>query len=70
MGPRMAAGLRAVLPPGTAIIPVGGVDESSILSWRMAGVNGYGLGSFLYKPGMSAAEVGAIARRLVVAIQE
>jgi 2-dehydro-3-deoxyphosphogalactonate aldolase len=70
MGTRMAAGLRAVLPKGTAIVPVGGVDESSILSWRKAGVDGYGLGSFLYKPGMSAAEVGAIARRLVAAIQE
>lgn len=65
LGTRMMTGLRAVLPKGTLMIPVGGVDEASIVAWRKAGADGFGVGSSLYKRGGSAGQVGAKARRLV-----
>ena len=40
---------------------VGGVDEHNAGQWLEAGVDGFGLGGNLYRPGMSAAEVGARA---------
>lgn len=61
------AAMRAVLPAGTIIGAVGGVDETSFPQYRAAGVSAFGLGSSLYKPGMSAAEVGERAKRAVEA---
>ena len=29
--------MRAVLPPGTAVLPVGGIDASNMAGWRQAG---------------------------------
>ena len=65
MGTRMLTSLRAVLPKGTLQIAVGGVDEETISEWRKAGADGYGVGSALYKPGFTAAQVGVNAKRLV-----
>jgi len=64
-GPRIVPALRAVLPRGTLIVPVGGVDENSITTWKASGADGYGIGSSLYKPGRTAFEVGATARHFV-----
>jgi 2-dehydro-3-deoxyphosphogalactonate aldolase len=36
--------------------------------WREAGAAGFGLGSALYKPGMSAAQVGENARAFIAAL--
>ncbi|MGW5382181.1 2-dehydro-3-deoxy-6-phosphogalactonate aldolase [Nocardia sp. NPDC003963] len=56
--------LSAVLPTGVEVIPVGGVDESNLAQWRAAGAGGAGIGTSVYRPGDSAAEVRAKARRL------
>jgi 2-dehydro-3-deoxyphosphogalactonate aldolase len=69
MGTRLLTGLRAVLPKGTIMVPVGGVDEETIPAWRKAGAGGYGIGSALYKPGDAAGLVGAKARRLVESLR-
>jgi 2-dehydro-3-deoxyphosphogalactonate aldolase len=61
--------LRAVLPSGTAILPVGGVGPEQFAAWRAAGAAGFGLGSALYRPGDSAAEVGARAAAMVAAYE-
>jgi 2-dehydro-3-deoxyphosphogalactonate aldolase len=64
------AGLRAmktVLPPGTHVWPVGGVSPSTMADWVAAGATGFGIGSALYKPGMSAAELAPVARSFVEA---
>jgi len=58
-GPGHLRALRAVLPAGVRVHAVGGVDVGNAATWREAGVDGFGLGGNLYKPGMSAAEVGA-----------
>ncbi len=55
---------RSVLPSSRALLPVGGVGADNLASYRAAGASGAGLGSSLYKPGMSAQQVGERARHL------
>ena len=59
--------IRTVLPQGTIIGAVGGVSESDFAAFAAVGVRAFGLGSSLYKPGMTADEVGARARTAVAA---
>jgi 2-dehydro-3-deoxyphosphogalactonate aldolase len=48
-------------------MPVGGVVPTNLSEYVAAGASGVGLGSALYKAGLSAAEVGARARAFVEA---
>lgn len=57
--PAMLKALRAVLPPGTMVLPVGGMDAGTMGAWREAGAAGFGIGSAIYRPGDSAGEVAA-----------
>ncbi len=66
--PAILKAMRAVFPPGTRVLPVGGVTPELMAPWREAGAAGFGLGSALYKPGMSAAEVGERARAFIAAL--
>lgn len=59
--------IRAVLPSGTQVYAVGGVEASNLGDWRAAGIDGFGLGSSLYKPGDSASAVAAKALEIVAA---
>jgi 2-dehydro-3-deoxyphosphogalactonate aldolase len=65
IGPEGLRALRAVVPPGVALIPVGGVSAATMPAWRAAGAAGFGVGSALYRPGRAAAEVTALARAMV-----
>ncbi|MFT4297364.1 MAG: 2-dehydro-3-deoxy-6-phosphogalactonate aldolase [Micropruina sp.] len=47
----------SVLPVGTELIPVGGVDADNLGDWARAGAAGAGIGSSLYRPGDSVADV-------------
>lgn len=55
---------RSVLPRSHVLLPVGGVSADNLASYCMAGASGAGFGSSLYKPGMSAQQVGERARQL------
>lgn len=61
--PAAVKALRAVLPPQARLLPVGGISTQVLGEYRAAGANGFGIGSAVYKPGMSAADVAAAARR-------
>ncbi len=63
--PAVIKALLAVLPRGTALIPVGGIAAGNLAAWRAAGAAGFGLGSSLYKPGDDAATVRAKAAVIV-----
>jgi 2-dehydro-3-deoxyphosphogalactonate aldolase len=65
--PAVLRALRAVLPGGTAVLPVGGIDASNMAGWRAAGAAGFGIGSAIYRPGDNAETVAAKARALVSA---
>ncbi len=67
LGPAVVKALRAVLPAGTPMLPVGGITPDSLAAWRAAGAAGAGIGSALYKPGMTVAEVAAQAQRFALA---
>ncbi|MCB1486971.1 MAG: 2-dehydro-3-deoxy-6-phosphogalactonate aldolase [Bauldia sp.] len=69
LGPSGIKAIRAVLPPDMPLLAVGGVDAANMGDYLKAGVAGFGIGSSLYKPGMSAAEVGARAKEMVAAYQ-
>jgi 2-dehydro-3-deoxyphosphogalactonate aldolase len=56
---------RAVFPPDCLLLAVGGVGVDNLKIYAQAGTSGYGIGSALYKPGRSPAEIGALARALV-----
>lgn len=66
--PAVLRALRAVLPPGTAVLPVGGIDASNIPRWQEAGAAGFGIGSAIYQPGDSPETVAAKAHGLVSAL--
>lgn len=59
--------IGAVLPKGTKTYAVGGVGPEDFADWMAAGVTGFGIGSALYKPGMSAQDVGVRAAKMVAA---
>ena len=66
--PKVLKAMLAVLPNGIRVLPVGGVGPDTMTPWREAGAAGFGLGSALYKPGMTAEEVGKNARAFVAAL--
>ena len=61
-----ARAIRAVLPHDARLYAVGSVRPQEFAAWREAGAVGFGLGSELYKPGMTAEDVHA---RAVQAVQ-
>ena len=70
MGQDGLKALRAVLPSETQVYMVGGVGPENFADWLKAGANGFGLGSFLYKPGDTVADIAAKARDTVAAWEE
>jgi 2-dehydro-3-deoxyphosphogalactonate aldolase len=66
--PAVLKAMRAILPSELRILPVGGIVPEGMAPWRQAGAAGFGLGSALYKPGMTAGEVGVRARAFVAAL--
>ena len=58
---------RAVLPSDTLLLPVGGIKPDTMQPYLEAGANGFGLGSALFAPSSSAAEVRENARRFAAA---
>jgi 2-dehydro-3-deoxyphosphogalactonate aldolase len=68
MPPAVIRAWRAVFPPETLMIPVGGITPKKMIDYRAAGASGFGLGSALFGPTLSAAEIGARAAGLVAAL--
>ena len=63
--PVVIKALLAVLPADTRLLPVGGVSAKNMQMWHDAGSAGFGLGSSLYKPGMTAEQVAQSAAEFV-----
>ncbi|SFR76892.1 2-keto-3-deoxy-phosphogalactonate aldolase [Stenotrophomonas maltophilia] len=52
----------SVLPPGTRLLPVGGITPERMAAYRQAGAAGFGIGSALYAPKTLADDVARRAR--------
>jgi 2-dehydro-3-deoxyphosphogalactonate aldolase len=57
LGPSGIAAQLAVLPKDVVVGAVGGVSDKNLVPYVAAGIRAFGLGSSLYRPGMTAAEV-------------
>ena len=60
--PAVVKAWRAVLPATVWLLPVGGITPATLAPYLAAGASGFGLGSALYRAGMSAPEVAERAR--------
>lgn len=69
-GPGGLKAMRAILPPGTQVYAVGGAGADNFADWIAAGADGFGLGTALYAPGLTASEVGARAAKIVTAYEK
>ncbi len=65
LGASGISAIRAVLPADLMIAAVGGVSDKNFVDYTSAGIHAFGLGSSLYKPGMTATEVAARARATI-----
>ena len=65
--PAAVKAMRAVLDPSVRLFPVGGITTANAPAYRAAGATGFGVGSDLFRPGTSAAEVAVSAARWAAA---
>jgi 2-dehydro-3-deoxyphosphogalactonate aldolase len=68
MPPAVVKAWRAVFPPETLLLPVGGITPERMADYLAAGANGFGLGSALFTPAMTAVDVQTNAAAFVAAL--
>jgi 2-dehydro-3-deoxyphosphogalactonate aldolase len=66
--PTLLRAMRAVLPPDTRVLPVGGIAPDTLARWLRAGAAGAGLGSELYRAGFGPEQVGQRASAFMAAL--
>ena len=67
MGEAGLKAIRAVLPKATQVYAVGGVGPDNFARWKAAGADGFGIGSALYAPGVTAPDLAKRAAAMVAA---
>lgn len=60
--------VKSVLPNEVKILAVGGVGAHNAVEWLEAGIDGFGIGSEIYKAGSTAEEVSQRCKDIVAAI--
>jgi 2-dehydro-3-deoxyphosphogalactonate aldolase len=65
VGPAGLQAMRAVLPTKTRTYAVGGVGPDNFAEWRAAGADGFGIGTGIYQPGFTVADIAPRADRIV-----
>jgi 2-dehydro-3-deoxyphosphogalactonate aldolase len=66
--PAMLKAIRAVLPTGTMVLPVGGIAPDTMAPWLAAGAAGFGIGGSMYQRGDTAADVAIKAAKFTAAL--
>ncbi len=67
VGPGYIKALKSVLPKDAKVIPTGGVSVDTIAAFHEAGCHAFGIGTQLFKPGMTVDEVAKRAQALAKA---
>ncbi|MCR6634854.1 2-dehydro-3-deoxy-6-phosphogalactonate aldolase [Devosia sp.] len=67
LGSKGIKAMKAVLPPDLPLYAVGGANPDNFDEFFAVGCAGFGLGTYIYKPGMSVAEVAERAATAVAA---
>lgn len=67
IGPDGLRAIRAVLPAACPVYAVGGAGPANFGQWLAAGASGFGIGTALYTPGVSVAEITSRATAIVEA---
>ncbi|MCA0044854.1 2-dehydro-3-deoxy-6-phosphogalactonate aldolase [Celeribacter litoreus] len=67
IGAKGLQAIRAVLPEGTEVLAVGGAAPENFAAWRAAGVDGFGIGTAVYRPGDTVKDVHDKAAKIVAA---
>ena len=67
LGAKGIKAMKAVLPPEVPLYAVGGAAPRTSHEFVAAGCTGFGIGSYLYKPGMTVAEIATRAEKVVAA---
>ncbi len=62
--------MKAVLPPSVPLYAVGGANPDNFVEYFAAGCAGFGLGTYIYKPGMGPDQIASRARAAVAAYDE
>ncbi len=70
IGPEGLKAMKAVLPATTPVFAVGGAGPKNFKAWLAAGADGFGLGTALYSPGLSNAEIAERAAQVVTAYDQ
>jgi len=65
LGASGISAIRAVLPPELMVSAVGGISDRNFSEYVKSGIHAFGLGTSLYKPGMTVADVAARAKATV-----
>lgn len=67
LGAKGIKAMKAVLPPSVPLYAVGGANPDNFAEYFAAGCAGFGLGTYIYKPGMALAEIADRAKTAVAA---
>jgi 2-dehydro-3-deoxyphosphogalactonate aldolase len=70
LGAKGIKAMKAVLPPKVPLYAVGGANPDNFREFFSAGCSGFGLGTYLYKPGMRLDEIAERANTAVKAYDE
>ena len=70
LGPKGIRAMKAVLPKHLPLFAVGGASPDNFREYFDAGCAGFGLGSYIFKPGMSLSAIESRAKAAVRAYDE
>lgn len=70
LGAKGIKAMKAVLPPDLPLYAVGGANPDNFHEFFTVGCAGFGLGTYIFKPGMSVSDVAERARLAVAAYDQ
>ncbi|MEQ8600367.1 MAG: 2-dehydro-3-deoxy-6-phosphogalactonate aldolase [Devosia sp.] len=70
LGAKGIKAMKAVLPPALPLYAVGGANPDNFHEFFAVGCTGFGLGTYIFKPGMGVADVSERAKLAVAAYDQ